>query len=310
MKLLLMALLTLSWSFSVAQTISELHDKAEKKCAQKKYKEALSIINIAIEKDPRNIDSRLIIADILKELGEIDKAHTQLSAALIIDKEHAEVHNRLGLMYLENDMLEESLKMYSLAIKHEENDSIKFSYFLNRASAKSILNQTEGAIKDFEAAYEINSKSIALLNNLAATYSKVGESQKSIKMLKEAIVLDPDFLGPYVNLGLAYSRMDSFTQSDHYFSLALKINPKEPLIFSNRAFLYYKQNKLKKALNDINKSIDLYPVNSYAYKNRALIYIAQKKKEEACIDLEKAIKLGFKNRYGDEVEKLYKEHCN
>lgn len=305
-----MALLTFVWSFTVAQTIPELQDEAKKKYDQKRYKEALSIINTAIEKDPKNIDSRLIIANFLEKLGEIEKAHAQLLAALVIDKEHAEVHNRLGLMYLRNDMLEESLEMYSLAIKYEKVDSIKFIYFINRASAKSILNQMEGAIKDFEAAYEIDNKSTSLLNNLAATYSKVGESQKSIKILKEAIELEPDFLGPYVNLGLAYSRMDSFAQSDHYFSLALKISPKEPLIFSNRAFLYYKQNKLKKALKDINKSIDLYPANSYAYKNRALIYIAQQKKKEACIDLEKAINLGFKNRYGDEVEKLYREHCN
>lgn len=64
------------------------------------------------------------------------------------------------------------------------------------------------------------------------------------------------------------------------------------------------------ALEDINYSLKLFPTNSYAYRNRARIYLVMEKTTAACRDLERASVLGFKKQYGEELDKLLKEHCS
>lgn len=295
--------------FCIGQTSEQFMDIAKNKLESKDFNYALNSIQKSIEIDSMDIWNRMLHAEILLELNRVREAEIQLQKAVQINSMASEPYNRLGNLYLSLNELENSLTYFSKAIEYAESDTIAISYYINSATAKGVLRDFEGSIKDFESAYTIDSIDPIILNNLATIYEEVGRVNDGVIMLKKLIKLNPEFIGPYVNLGLIYSENDSLDLSEFYFNKALEINPKEPILLNNKGYLHYKKKEYEVALKLINESIDLFPNNSYAYRNRALVYFELELNYEACKDLEIATYYNFSDRYGDEVENLYKERC-
>lgn len=302
--------IALAYVTCFGQTADEYIDLAKSKLETKDYNYALTLVEKSITLDTTNVWSRLLKSEVLLELNRVQDAANELAYALYIDSTNAETYNRIGDLFLSLNDLPGSLSYYDKAIDYAQSDSTKLSYLANRATAKGVLRDFEGAISDFEEALKLDDANLVILNNLSAVYQEVGDVAKGIEMQKRLITLYPEFIGPYVNLGLIYSEIDSLDSSEYYFNEALKLDPNEPLLLNNLGYLYYKKKEYPKALEKINSSIDKYPNNSYAYRNRALVYLALDLKKEACKDLEIAVHYNFKDRYGDEVEKLISEHCN
>jgi tetratricopeptide (TPR) repeat protein len=292
------------------QTADEYIDLAKLKLEGKDYNYALTLVEKSIELDTTNVWSRLLKSEVLLELSRVQDAADELAYALYIDTTNAETYNRIGDFFLGINDLPSSLNYYDKAIEYAKSDTTKLSYLANRATAKGVLRDFDGAISDFEEALKLDDTNLVILNNLSAVYQEVGNIAAGIKMQKRLITLYPDFIGPYVNLGLIYSEIDSLDSSEFYFNEALKLDPNEPLLLNNLGYLYYKKKEYPKALENINSSIDKYPNNSYAYRNRALVYVALDLRKEVCKDLEIAVYYNFKDRYGDEVEKLIEKYCN
>ncbi len=88
------------------------------------------------------------------------------------------------------------------------------------------------------------------------------------------------------------------------FNKAISIDPLFAYPFNNRGYAYLKLGNRAQAIQDINHSLTLDPDNSYAYKNRALYYLELNDLVNAKQNLLTAQQLGFRERYGDEVDKL------
>jgi tetratricopeptide (TPR) repeat protein len=106
--------------------------------------------------------------------------------------------------------------------------------------------------------------------------------------------------GDYVGAIEDYSKAITLFQGD---------TVDESKAYSNRGHAKYMLKDYKGALEDLAMAIRLNPDDPYIYRNRALISIAIKNQIMICFDLQKALDLGFTKQYGDEVEKLMKEHC-
>jgi len=311
MKSLQLFLFVSFFSFTcLAQTTDEFEDMANAKYDSKELLEALKLIKKSLDLDPTNIWKRIKFSDWLSEYGKGKEAVSELLKAIDIDNESPEPYNRLGNVFLDYNELDNALFYYGKAIEYAEHDSIRVNYLVNRATAKGVLRDYDGAIADFEAANKLDSMNLSLLNNLAVSYSEVGRIDDAVLALKKVASLDTLFSGSYVNLGMIYSEIDSLEQSEYYFDKAMALDPNEPLMLNNKGYLHYKKKEYATALKLINASLKLYPSNSYAYRNRALVYFSLNLELDACNDLAKAEKLDFKIRYGDEVERLIKERCN
>lgn len=308
-RLFLLSIILLSVAPSFSQTAEEYFELAIKKYQEEDYQYAKTLIEKSIALDSTDLWSWLFSATINRKSGEYRSALGDYDRALQIDSTEAEIYNRIADLFTSVNSLDQSIYFYDKAIHYAKSDTLRFNYLMNRASAKGILRDYEGAIKDMEAGMEIDPNNILILNNLPMFYQEVGQKEKAIQILKRSIELDPTFIGPMINLGLIYSEMDSLDQSEFYFDMAIKLDPKEPLLLNNRGYLFLKKKEYQKALRDINESINLYPSNSYAYRNRALTYIELGLIDEACRDLSIAEHYDFKSRFGDEVEQLIQKYC-
>ncbi len=296
-------------SYTYGQTAIEYSDKADMQIERKDYQYAMVLIEKAIALNDTNQWYYLKKSEIQFELSGPLDAIKIAKQAININNESPEPYNRVGNYYESAGIVDSAIMMYDAAINYANNDTARYSYIMNRGTAKSSNRDFKGAIKDYEKVLEFDTEDIGALNNIAPAYRQLGMVDKSIKCLKKIISIDDSFIGPFVNLGFIYSKLDSLDLAIEYFDKALVIDPEEALVYSNRGYTYYKKEDYSKALKDINLSIKLYPTNSYAYRNLALVYIAMDKIDEACTVLSYAIKYGFERRYGSEVSELIRKYC-
>lgn len=294
---------------SSSQNSEHYQQLAEEKLEQGELKYALNLIEKAIQLDSTNIDNRYTAIDILYNLRRSTEAKYHIDQCAKMYPQSDQVFNMYGEFYIKSNETDLAVESLTKAIQYASDSTMKFNYFINRATAYYLTRSFDLAVTDFEQAYQIDSTNLVLLNNLAAIYGDMDAHNKAIQTGRKTIRLYPEFSGGYMNLAMTYTEIDSFELALKYFELSLQYSANSARIYNNRGFTYYMMEQYQKALQDINHSLNLYPENSYAYRNRALVYLALDLKKEACRDLEIAAYYDFKTNYGDEVEQLQKEHC-
>ena len=309
-KIIILLLLIIPFKWIFSQSEEDFIKLSNEKFEKKDFKYALVLIEKVIALDVTNQWYYLKKAEIEFNLYGPMQALKTVKKSIRINSKTAEPYNRAGLFYSSAGYADSAILMFDLAIKNSnDNDTMRFTYLLNRGSAKAAVMDFTGAAKDYETVLSFNPNDLGALNNVATVYDELGYLDKTIRILKNVISIDSTMIGSYINLGFQYSKMDSLNLAIQYFDKALALDPNEALVYSNRGYAYYKKGNYTKALEDINFSIRLYPSNSYAYRNLALIYIATNSIKEACTALNYADFYGFEKNYGTEVAQLIAKYC-
>lgn len=89
------------------------YDKAVKAVKAEKYKDAIPLLQKAIDKDPKKADAWNYLGYSQRKTGQLDAALKSYTSALELDPKHKGAHEYLGELYLMTDNLpkaEELLK--------------------------------------------------------------------------------------------------------------------------------------------------------------------------------------------------------
>lgn len=308
-KLITTLLILVTTIFTYSQNAIEYSDKADAKMEEKDYQYAMVLIEKAIALNDTNQWYYLKKADIQYQLSGPMDALIIVKQAILINEENPEPYSRAGSFYQSANITDSAIIMYDLAIEKAKNDTLKFSYLMNRGVAKANTRDFIGATSDYKKVLEFDPENIGALNNIGESYIELGAVDKGISCLKKIISIDASILFPYNNLGFIYSKLEKYDLAIKYFDQSLSMDSEDPFIYNNRGYAYHKKGQNLKALEDINLSLKMYPSNSYAYRNLALIYIAMDNIDEACTVLEYAKNYGFETNYGSEVSELINKHC-
>ena len=212
---------------------------------QKKYDEALKVIQIAIKINPYFTQSFISCGEIFQEIGNYKKAREYYEKAINLNPENYEAYFNLGIVY-------DSLKRFSLAIKYLKKASI-----LNQDNPK-ILNSLGiifTKIQNYNEAIINFEKVIKIDKNLPETYFNLGvlnslkEKKKvAIKYFKSAINLKSDYAEAHNNLGVLLQSFGDLKNALKNFELALSINPNYLDGYFNLANYFYDVNDLDQAI--------------------------------------------------------------
>ena len=198
---------------------------------------------------------------------------------------------------------------YEVALGLSTTDTMKYHILTNRSVLKSAVRNFQGAYDDLIQAYRWDTTNVAVLVNLGSACDELGKSDESVMYLMKAIEQDSTCYLAYINLGFHYQTKGEHQLAIDFFDKSLSIEENDPVSLNNRSYSKLQLGDVDGAMEDVSASLKGYPENSYAYRNRALIYLRMNKKNKACADLETAVEKGFTEEYGNEVEKLLKEHC-
>lgn len=198
---------------------------------------------------------------------------------------------------------------YEVALGLATKDTVKYDILLSRSAMKSAQRNFSGAYDDLLQVYHWDSTNVGALINLGAVVDELGRPEDSRKYLLKAIEQDSTCGFAYINLGYSYQNSGDHQKAIHFFNKSLELVPNDPYGLNNRSYSKLQLGDTEGAMQDVNASLSEYPDNAYAYRNRALIYLKMGKKGKACSDLDEALEKKFTELYGDEVQKLQKEHC-
>lgn len=303
-NLLFTALLIFTTLLHAQNTFVEAKTQLE----NKKYKNALSLINKDIANRGLQIDNAVLKSEILMFI-DIDQCFESIQEAINAFPESSEIYLLRASFYYQIQDYKNSILDDTKAIELATVDSLKFWGLMSRSGCYGCLNLKDKAIADMNEALVIRPDDIRALSNLSMALFENGQSDESQKILMQILAKDSTAIGAYINLGYQCQELGRYEDAEKYLEMGLKIDPDESFLLNNLGFVQHKLNKTSEGIRNINKSIKVDPYNSYCYRNLALIYIDLDEKSKACEYIKKAISLGFSKQYGPELEELTSKYC-
>ncbi len=290
-----------------AEEYAKISNDYEKK---DQYDLALENILKAILMDGTKVEYYISKGRIYESLEDIQGAYDAYTEAIAAFPENAEAYgNRARVLYY-SDLYEASFDDYEMVMKLETNDTLRNYWMINRSTVKAAVKDFQGAYDDLMTCYKWDSLEVGTIVNLAALCHEWGRPEENLMYLNKLIQLDSTFYDAYIPLGFDYQEKGNHEEAIKCFDKVLRNVPDDPYALNNRSLSRLALGDTKGAMEDVTASLKLDPENSYAYKNRGMIYLKMKKTTKACEDFQMALDKGFTEQYGDEVEKLIKEHCN
>src|SRR5262249_35780395 len=149
------------------------------------------ILRTASQLDPKNIDTKLWLAQVLTRAKALEEALDVVNAAGDLNSHHAGV-------------------------------------LAARATILLRLNDATGALREAQAALEIGAANVEALGVLAADKMKRGDAHGALAILNRASAIQPDnFDIELVKLGV-YERLGDLTQVESQLRKFVELHPKEP----------------------------------------------------------------------------------
>ena len=136
--------------------------------------------------------------------GQLDKAITDLKAAIALNPNSSDNYNNLGLYLGENKMYDESFASFekALAIKPAFDKA-----YYNRGNIYAQKSDFRSAIANYRKALSINPSYADAYNNLGNCYAVMGIKDSCLYWFNESVKLDPTNGKAWVNLSITYRNM-------------------------------------------------------------------------------------------------------
>jgi len=189
---------------------------------QEKLKEALDVLEMALEHLPSNYGIIITYVSYLNNAGRNDDIIQMVEHLQLPQIENdPEIWNYLGLAYTNKgefakaiDALEFSLSIDDeFAYAYRGLATVYLSRFLEERDKEDLMK----SIRNFEKAINFEPDFAAAYNSLGVAYKENNQTDKAMSCWEKAYELRPDVGYPLLNLGLAYMEKGKKTKALDYF---------------------------------------------------------------------------------------------
>lgn len=205
---------------------------------ERKYDEARSFFDRALEENPRSAKAMACIARVCMAEGNTPQALEWLNRAIQTNPDFIEGHRELVEIYSKvgpvNSLIEAATHVNNMS-----PDNPKYTLILAKAHLEV------GNLKDSETYFK---KTIRLSPKLAEAYKGLGqvnwqqeEYQSAMKHFRKALDLDSTDISILNSLGMAYVKLGHYKEGIEKYLAALKFSPSDARILFN---LGYAKEKL------------------------------------------------------------------
>ncbi len=195
-------------------------------------------------------------ANVLNEMGQLDKAIEHYYKSLQIKPDSAEAHNNLGIALYDLGKLNEAIEHYKKALELNPNFS---NPHYNMAVVLTKQGKTDEAIAEYHQALRFRPDDIDALSNLGLILAKQGNFGKAIEYYKKALELEPDDVITHGRLGLVLVRVGNINGAIKEFQIVLSARPKDAEMHFNLGVLLEQQGKIIEAINAYHQALQINP---------------------------------------------------
>jgi tetratricopeptide (TPR) repeat protein len=293
-----------------AQSITDMGKEANTENSKGNYLKAIEIYSNIIAAEPNTGKWFLYRGQGYSIVNDNKKAESDYSKAIELTPQYSDAYISRAILYFSINQPERSINDYNHAQRFLKDESMLGFIYNNRGNAKSMREDYEGALTDFQKAYKLDTSSITALDNIGKVLNMMNRGEEALVYFSKISELDSNNLSVHGDIAFTLLNLRRFQESINQYNLVLTKTPNSPLALSNRGLAKMNIQDYEGALEDANRSILIYPENAYAYRNRGMIFISMTKTKEGCADLKQALKLDFTKKYDSEVEDSYKYHCS
>ncbi len=223
---------------------------------------ALAICEKGLKCSSSPEDSRKMaqaIADIYAKTGESEKAE-QLFKEIIKDNPKDASSYDLYASYLESEgRYDEALQSYKKAYQLDpDNGGIAFRL----GNAYFELKQYSEAVEYLKKAKEVFGEDIEMIKKLGEVYFELKEYEKAIEEYESIIKTIPEHVSSRLLIGNAYLKMKQYQNAEIYYNEALEIDPENLSVYYQLINLELTRKNLSGVKKYINKGFSIDP-NDY-----------------------------------------------
>jgi tetratricopeptide (TPR) repeat protein len=225
------------------------------------------------------------------EKGRYDRALTDFTSAIRLDKSITEAYANRGWAFLKKDDPDSALGDFDEAIRLDPGHVGAYG---GRAEAHLGQGAFDQAIADATNAIRLDPNNAFSYHRRGAIYYQQGNYDRAIADCNQAIRLDPREDRYYNNRGRAYDGKGEYDRAIADYSLAIEFSPRRAVYYCNRGQAYRHRGDLEQADADYQRMEEIDPE------------YAQQKKE---VFSEKYLKIANANPETLRVHLVYRAQC-
>ncbi len=193
--------------------------------AEKKYDESLGLLENIFNRDPLNLEGRLLQSDIMLAKGEVKSALDLLDRLNRFYPQVPLARYQLARAYMQNDSAIQAIAALNQALTL---NSDYLDALLLLAEAELRAGDAEPVLVSMKRVLEEHPNLIQARALLAAAYRSLGQLDDAIGTLHDEIGASPGSARPHVDLGLILRQQRKLIDARNEFEKAQELEPDNP----------------------------------------------------------------------------------
>jgi len=259
-----------------------LRSLVELSVAQNRPSEAQSYAQELVEKNPTDVNARLLLGSAFLRQAQNRKAEEQFAAAERLAPNQASVHLSLGQLHLANKNWAQAEKEFEAATQLAPADTTMLAAYTSFLASRQQLAKAEDAAQQFVNANPNVAQGHVVLGGLK--YS-TKDSEAARLEFEKAIQLDPQNILGYVQLAVLYRREGQMDAAIGQYQKALGLQPRSALLLTLLGNMYLEKDELDEAGKYFAKALEADANYAPANANLAWVHAQQGKDLDVALGL-------------------------
>ena len=261
---------------------------------------AVSCYEAALQINLKQADAHYFLSNILYARGNIREAMAEYTAAIGLEPELIEAHQKPAPQDRLTDYTRSPAEMYRLAKpayrildlnKLLEANPKQAQLFKERAAEYSRLRNYEQAVADYSSALALQPDDANGLHFRGVAYEQMGRLERALEDYQQAVTIDPQLSNMYINRGINFGKIGNFRQAIDSLTEGIRLAPRNPAGYYNRGITHIEQGDFKSAIDDLSNVIQLSPSEEAAYYWRGISNEEVGRQREAIADYRQFLSL-------------------
>ena len=179
----------------------------------------------------RGVD-HYITGAIAYQNGQIDKAVTELQAALAENPNLTMPHVLLGDIYRSRSDYHDAMDQYQAAVRL---DPYEYQNHYNLALVYQYLNRLQDAAASYLRALRLQPHDVKSSMNLGLVFLALDQPEDALRLMRRAVEIDPKSANAHCNLAVALEAVNQYPEAQAKSYKALEMGTNKPVVLMNLA---------------------------------------------------------------------------
>jgi tetratricopeptide (TPR) repeat protein len=236
--------------------------------AQNKTSEAQVYAQELVQRNPADVDARLLLGSIYLRDGQLHPAEEQFLVANQLAPAQAAVHLNLGLLNAKGKKWTQAEKELETAIQLDPSNPTMLSAYADFLVARQQTQKALARVQQFVDANPNNAQGHLILGAVRNDSKNTSAAQAEFE---RAIQIDPKNIQGYLRLGGIYQQENQTEAAIGQYQKALDLQPKSATLITMVGNLYLDKNDVETARKYYARALEIDPDAVMANANMAWV---------------------------------------